>query len=247
MKKTISIGDNKLQISTEPCELTKIGIKHQSDKAYWHKYTHAYSKLFKHLGFSRESEFTFLEIGFSHGSSHLMWREYFPNATIVAIDLHDWRWYQERERSLGPIPDRLKEVVSTNFDDLFDEKFQLYIGNQKDQELLKKVCDKYGPFDVILDDASHFDFETRVSFNYLFPHLKSGGPYIIEDLHGQHFSSVPEDIRQFNNLNKFSFLDHDTKVKSVSYIRMAYDLGLSKSLLPPYGNGASDMGIIIKK
>ena len=28
---------------------------------------------------------------------------------------------------------------------------------------------------------------------------------------------------------------------------MAYDLGLSLSLLPPHGNGASDMGIIIKK
>jgi hypothetical protein len=241
MKKTINIGDNKLQISTEPCELTKIGIKYQSDKAYWHKYTHVYSSLFEHLGFTRESEFTLLEIGFSHGSSHLMWREYFPNATIVAIDYEDWRWYQERERSLG-VPDRLKEVISTNFDDLFDEKFQLHIGDQKDTELLERVCSKYKEFDIIIDDASHMDLETKVSFEYLFPYLKSGCPYIIEDLHGQHFHQVDVDFMLFNKLNRFCFLGNKD-IGSVSYIRLGIDLELSNS--PEIF--ASDTGIIIKK
>ena len=245
--KTVSINGQQVQISETPCELTNIGIKYQSDKAWWHKYTHVYSKLFEYLGYARDSKITLLELGFSHGSSHLMWREYFPNATIIAIDIKPWKWYQDREKSQGTIEDRLQDIINTNFDKLFNKNFQLFVGDQKDLELLKKICDTFGKFDVILDDASHRNLETKASFDYLFPYLKDGSPYIIEDLHSTFLKDVRHDIEAFDALNNFKYLNHGDGVKSVSFIKMAYDLGLSKSLLPPHGNGASDMGIIIKK
>lgn len=36
---------------------------------------------------------------------------------------------------------------------------------------------------MILDDGGHTMVQQVISFKYLFPHVKSGGLYIIEDLH----------------------------------------------------------------
>ena len=121
----IDFDGNNLEIDKEPDELTLIGNKYFADKATWHKYTHVYKKILDHLGFTRDSEITLLEIGFSLGSSHLMWREYFPNATILAIDINDWPWYQERLKSVGAASEESQAALLRNFDDLLDDKFQL--------------------------------------------------------------------------------------------------------------------------
>lgn len=47
--------------------------------------------------------------------------------------------------------------------------------------------------DLVIDDASHFLFETRESFRFLFPRLRPGGIYIIEDWGWAHW---PEDYWQ---------------------------------------------------
>jgi hypothetical protein len=242
MNRTLKIGEDIIPLSAEPCELTNIGLKYHCDKAWHHKFTHVYSKLFEYLGYTRESKFKFLEIGFSHGCSHLMWREYFPNATIVAIDIEDWKWYQNPNNLPGMLPSdriKLKEAINTNFDDLVDDNFQFYIGDQKDINVLKSVCDKFGEFDIILDDASHRDLETKSSFDYLFPYLRSGSPYIIEDLHGQLNTKVRYDIEMYNKKESFQYLDHSSDIKTVEFIMMTHNVAS--------GGGSSNMGIIIKK
>lgn len=50
----------------------------------------------------------------------------------------------------------------------------------QNSEDLDKVFDGV-EFDVIIDDGSHRVNETRNTYNKLFPRLKSGGMYIIED------------------------------------------------------------------
>ena len=42
------------------------------------------------------------------------------------------------------------------------------------------------PLDLVIDDASHFYRETRTSFELLFPHLRPGGVYMIEDWNWAH-------------------------------------------------------------
>ena len=42
---------------------------------------------------------------------------------------------------------------------------------------------KYGPFDIIIDDGSHRNDDMVISFETLFPVLKCGGMYVVEDLH----------------------------------------------------------------
>jgi predicted O-methyltransferase YrrM len=43
------------------------------------------------------------------------------------------------------------------------------------------------PLDLVIDDASHFHRHTKASFNVLFPHLRPGGLYVIEDWSWAHY------------------------------------------------------------
>ena len=45
---------------------------------------------------------------------------------------------------------------------------KIEIGSQSDIEFLKKIADKYGKFDVIVDDGSHMNYYVKFTFNYLF-------------------------------------------------------------------------------
>jgi SAM-dependent methyltransferase len=49
--------------------------------------------------------------------------------------------------------------------------------------LTRLVDDAFGdrPLDLVVDDASHYFEATEVSFNVLFPRLRPGGKYVIED------------------------------------------------------------------
>lgn len=54
--------------------------------------------------------------------------------------------------------------------------------DQADTDALARIVAGFdGPLDLVIDDASHLLEPTRVSFDRLFPHLRPGGLYIIED------------------------------------------------------------------
>jgi Methyltransferase domain len=56
--------------------------------------------------------------------------------------------------------------------------------DQADRSRLAKIADEaFGdaPLDLVVDDCSHLYEPTRASFNELFPRLRSGGLYTIED------------------------------------------------------------------
>jgi predicted O-methyltransferase YrrM len=56
--------------------------------------------------------------------------------------------------------------------------------DQADAATLGRLVDEHlagRPLDLVVDDASHLVGPTRASFNALFPRLRPGGVYIIED------------------------------------------------------------------
>lgn len=57
-------------------------------------------------------------------------------------------------------------------------------GSSADHNVLKACGDRFGPFDAIIDDASHLQSHVVTGFQYWFPssYLKRGGVYIVEDL-----------------------------------------------------------------
>ena len=113
----------------------------------------------------KEQDIFILEIGVSGGGSLKMWYEYFPNATIIGLDIND-----ESELS----NDRT-------------HVYQLDQSNDYQLESFVKQCEEKGyEFDIIIDDGSHHMRDQQVTLGYLFPLLKSKGIYVIEDLHTCH-------------------------------------------------------------
>lgn len=62
--------------------LQQLGLKYNTDKAFFHKYLDFYEQ---HLP-DRSFEGRLLEIGIMDGASLRMWHEYYPNADIVGLD-----------------------------------------------------------------------------------------------------------------------------------------------------------------
>ena len=75
------------------------------------------------------------------------------------------------------------------------------IGSQNDKDFLLGLVEKYGEPDIILDDGNHIDESIELTFEVLFPHLKTHGVYIVEDIGGNHLGgSFP---KAFDSENRF--------------------------------------------
>ncbi len=61
--------------------------------------------------------------------------------------------------------------------------------DQADRTRLQQILDDDigdRPLDLVVDDASHRYVETRASFELLFPRLRPGGRFVLEDWNGRH-------------------------------------------------------------
>lgn len=141
--------------------LTRLAIRHGTDKWGGHFYTPVYEELFRHR---RDEPVRLLEIGVggygyrrAGGASLAMWAEYFAFGEIVGVDIH------RKMLDLGP---RVKVLQ----------------GSQNDPAFLRVLGAEHGPFDIIIDDGSHIPNDVVVSFLGLFPALREGGLYVVEDV-----------------------------------------------------------------
>lgn len=114
------------------------------------------------LGSLRSKPVCLMELGVAEGGSCLLWEDFFrhPKTTIVGLDV-----------KLPNMPKASKDWRNTVLERC----------DQRDEQGLNEIAQRYGPFDVIIDDASHQYEASRTSFRTLLPHLKSGGFYVIED------------------------------------------------------------------
>jgi demethylmacrocin O-methyltransferase len=90
------------------------------------------------------------------GESLRMWKKYFPFGTIYSIDIFDKSFHEEN-------------------------RIKIFKGSQVDEEFLQGLVNVTGPLDIIIDDGSHINEHAIKSFKILFPSLKIGGLYVIED------------------------------------------------------------------
>lgn len=124
------------------------GIFHKTDKATHHKYCDFYEA---RIGEPK----SILEFGVLNGASLKMWRDRYPEATIMGIDI-------EKKQPIDGIT--LYHADATNW----------YVDHEG--------------IDLIIDDASHNVADQIAAFNLWFPLVNSGGHYIIEDIHTQHYT-----------------------------------------------------------
>ena len=130
--------------------------KYNTDKIN-NRYLEWYDPFVQHLV---SEKIKLLELGVHKGGSLLLWRDYFPKALIVGID------------------------IQPHVDLSGEKRIRVFKGAQQDTAFLAEVAKETAPegFDVIIDDASHFGDLTRTAFWELFDHhLKPSGIYVIED------------------------------------------------------------------
>jgi hypothetical protein len=155
-------------------ELCTIAIHYGVDKCTGHSYTPEYHALLKDL---RTEKLSMLEIGIGNmelmrplvgdhykpGASLRMWRDYFPNAELFGCDI-------------------VPEVIFT------EERIKTFLVDQSNSVSLLQLMSSIKSvsssteLDIILDDGSHIEDHMRISFKTLWPFLKKGGIYIIEDI-----------------------------------------------------------------
>ncbi len=122
----------------------------------WHDYMRTYAEFLDPL---RSRPVKLLEMGILGGDGLLTWSCYFDNAQaeIVGIDIETHRC----------------QAIN-------DKRVKVLKGSSCDPKFLDTLPH---PFDIIIDDASHFSSQQVAGFLGLWPRLKAGGLYFIEDLH----------------------------------------------------------------
>ena len=140
----------------ESVSLDTIGLKHGTDKASSH---HDYLGFYEfHFAPIRAKPLTILEIGVLNGASVRTWEDYFPNAKIVGADKDILARRHQRGR------------VAVEYMD------------QSNLEDLVRVGVKHGPFDIVIEDGSHMWEHQITSLRTIFPFVREGGFYVVEDL-----------------------------------------------------------------
>jgi len=112
-----------------------------------------------------------LELGVAQGESLKTFARYFEHGRIIGVDVED--------RGL-------------DFSSHPNVRFE--VGDQRDAERLSEVCARHAPdgLDIIIDDASHVGAWSLQSYRALFPFLKPGGFYIVEDWATGYWTDWPD-------------------------------------------------------
>jgi SAM-dependent methyltransferase len=114
-----------------------------------------------------------LELGLNHGGSATFFAALLEPQRLVSIDLSGPVARFDAFRGEHP----LGRLISAHYRTSQDDAARL-------AEILASEFD--GPVDLVLDDASHSYGPTRASFEILFPRIRPGGWFVIEDWQWAH-------------------------------------------------------------
>jgi hypothetical protein len=120
-----------------------------------------------------------VELGVFFGGSAIYWENRYRPERLSLFDL----------RTEAP---QLSRYIERNG---LTDVFRLHLGvSQDDRTLLRRaIAEDFGgePLDLIIDDCSHQHAPTRTSFETLFPYVRPGGLYVIEDWAWGHAGNWP--------------------------------------------------------
>ena len=158
-------------------KLTKLAQIHKTDKYGDHRYTQHYQKHFSPFQYKK---INLLEIGVGGykspivgGNSLRMWKSFFLFSNIFSLDIYDKSQLQEK-------------------------RIRIFKGSQTDKKLLDTICKEVNGFDIIIDDGSHINNHVITAFKHLFPRLKKGGIYVIEDTQTSYWEQMGGSSTEFN-------------------------------------------------
>mmetsp|Transcript_5365 Transcript_5365/g.11975 ORF Transcript_5365/g.11975 Transcript_5365/m.11975 type:complete len:366 (-) Transcript_5365:154-1251(-) len=136
-----------------------------TDKVDYHAYDVAYDQWLPPLGRAVK----LLEVGlgctmqYGPGGSMEVWSRYFAEAEIHVIESN-------------------ADCASAWSEALASARILVHVGDQSDAQFLQAVRERVGLLDLIVDDGSHLDRPTMDTLRALWPSLRPGGAYVIEDI-----------------------------------------------------------------
>ena len=174
----------------------------------WAHYLDVYDRELTRL---RGRDLTFLEIGIYKGGSVPLWTNFFTrNSKLVFVD------------------------IDPACRDLVSEDVNVEIGDQADPAFLAMLAQKYGPFDIIIDDGGHHVQQQRASLDHLWPHLNDKGLYLIEDTHTSYWPGFGGGYRAPG-----SFIEH-----SKSLVDAMHSWYTDQDDIFPFDDRARDLGSV---
>lgn len=187
-------------------DLCVLGTKYPTDKSPYntensvtpngsshrHPYTAVYDFIFSPI---RYNNLSLAEIGVLDNMSMRCWREYFPNTKLYGFE------YNQKYIDEGKL---------LNLDDTIYEFIDVKSVNSINESL-----NKYGKYDIIIDDSTHvLEDQIRIC-NIAHDYLKPGGILIIEDI----FRNIDEnmflegisDVQKYYSSITFVITEHRLK------------------------------------
>lgn len=230
----------RTEISGKNVSLTDLADYFGSDKGtVKHRYTELYHMLFYPY---RHRKITFLEMGLliggpEHGAdkdretfdcpSIRMWLEYFSNAQIHGLDVSDFSWFKH-------------------------ERFTFHRCDMDERANISRAIQQIMPApDIVLDDASHASHHQQNAFLEIFPRLKSGGLYVIEDLRWQPKTyekpGITKTAALFRTWLDYRRFEHSDDVIAAEFNAISRDI--SACIIEPfrYQKGREDQLLVVHK
>lgn len=122
-----------------------------------------------------------IEIGILDGGSAIYWQHRYNLKRLVVFDIQ-------------PEAPFLTRYLARN---KLDDAVRVHLGvAQNDHDRIRAAIERDfsgEPIDAIIDDASHQYAATKAAFETVFPYLRAGGAYIIEDWAWGHAENWPAD------------------------------------------------------
>ncbi|MEE9454599.1 MAG: hypothetical protein V3V13_09485 [Paracoccaceae bacterium] len=219
--------------------LTDLADKYGSDKgSSKHRYTELYQMLFSPF---RDRAINFLEMGLliggpEHGidkdretsdlPSIRMWMEYFSKANIHGLDVSDFSWFKH-------------------------DRFTFHRCDMDTRANIAAAAKNMPKLDIIIDDASHASHHQQNGFLTLFPQLKSGGLYIIEDLRwqpeGMEISGITKTAALFQSYQYGGIFTHSDPKTATKFNAQRIDISGCFMFQALYRKKRKDQVVVIQK
>ncbi len=133
---------------------------HKEGAGIW-KWLHYFDSYHRHFSKFIGREVHVLEVGIYAGGSLSMWKEYFgKKCRVYGVDIEDaCKVYK-------------------------DDRTEVFIGDQADRSFWAKVRQAVPNIDILIDDGGHLPVQQQITLEEMLPHLRPGGVYLCEDIHG---------------------------------------------------------------
>jgi hypothetical protein len=124
---------------------------------------------------------------YTFGNSLRVWRDYFKNANIYGIDIDENTMFEE---------DRIKTYCSSSMD----------------KDTMDNILSKLPELDMVVDDGLHTMEANLETLKIVFPYLKNGGIYVIEDVNQEgdlYIEKLLVDNRFINTIGESHYTVND--------------------------------------